>query len=92
MPRKSAYLDVLTSNTTLFSAELNLAIVRQNKLLSLVHLYNVLGGGREGNDPGLFMESSDYSETSATATYKNPVPWSDKRTLKAYNKYQRVGI
>lgn len=44
---QSAYLDVLTSNTTYFSAELNLAIARQNEVLSLVQLYNALGGGWE---------------------------------------------
>ncbi len=44
---QSAYLDVLTSNTTYFLAELNLATARQNELLSLVQLYNALGGGWE---------------------------------------------
>ncbi len=42
---QSAYLDVLTNDTNYFSAELNLATAKQNEILSLVQLYNALGGG-----------------------------------------------
>jgi len=42
---QSAYLDVLTNETNYLSAELTLATARQNELLSLVQLYNSLGGG-----------------------------------------------
>jgi multidrug efflux system outer membrane protein len=42
---QDSYLEVLTSDTNYFTAELNLAIARQNELLSLVQLYNALGGG-----------------------------------------------
>jgi outer membrane protein, multidrug efflux system len=42
---QSTYLEVLTNETTYFSAELDLATARQNEILSLVQLYNALGGG-----------------------------------------------
>jgi multidrug efflux system outer membrane protein len=41
----SSYLDVLTNQTTLFSGELTLASAREEEMLSLVQLYNALGGG-----------------------------------------------
>jgi multidrug efflux system outer membrane protein len=41
----TSFLEVLTSETNLFSAELNLARARLNERLSLVHIYNALGGG-----------------------------------------------
>jgi outer membrane protein, multidrug efflux system len=41
----SSYLDVLTNQTTLFSGELTLATAREQEMLSLVQLYNALGGG-----------------------------------------------
>lgn len=41
----SSYLDVLTNQTTLFSGELTLASAREGEMLSLVQLYNALGGG-----------------------------------------------
>ena len=41
----TSYLEVLTSETTYFSAELNLAQARLNEQLSLVQIYNALGGG-----------------------------------------------
>jgi multidrug efflux system outer membrane protein len=41
----ASYLDVLTSQTTLFSGELTLASAREQEMLSLVQLYNALGGG-----------------------------------------------
>ena len=41
----TAYLEVLTTDTNLFSAQLNLAIAQQNEALSLVQLYEALGGG-----------------------------------------------
>jgi multidrug efflux system outer membrane protein len=43
----ASYLEVLTNETTYFSAELNLARSRLNEQLSLVQLYNALGGGWE---------------------------------------------
>lgn len=41
----TSYLEVLTNETALFSAELNLARARLNERLSLVQVYNALGGG-----------------------------------------------
>jgi multidrug efflux system outer membrane protein len=41
----SAYLDVLTNQTTLFQGQLTLASAREEEMLSLVQLYNALGGG-----------------------------------------------
>jgi multidrug efflux system outer membrane protein len=41
----SAYLEVLTNQTNLFSGELTLASAREEEMLSLVQLYNALGGG-----------------------------------------------
>lgn len=41
----AGYLEVLTSQTNYFSAELNLAQAQRNELLALVTLYKALGGG-----------------------------------------------
>jgi multidrug efflux system outer membrane protein len=41
----TSYLQVLTSEATLYSAQLSLATAKQQEALSLVTLYNVLGGG-----------------------------------------------
>jgi multidrug efflux system outer membrane protein len=41
----TSYLEVLTSETNYFSAELGLARAQLNERLSLVQLYNALGGG-----------------------------------------------
>jgi multidrug efflux system outer membrane protein len=41
----SSYLDVLTNQTNLFSGELTLAAAREEEMLTLVQLYNALGGG-----------------------------------------------
>jgi outer membrane protein, multidrug efflux system len=41
----SGYLDVLTNQGILFNGELSLASARENEMLSLVQLYNALGGG-----------------------------------------------
>ncbi|HWC96148.1 MAG TPA: efflux transporter outer membrane subunit [Candidatus Sulfopaludibacter sp.] len=41
----TSYLEVLTSETNYFAAQLNLARARLNERLSLVQLYNALGGG-----------------------------------------------
>jgi multidrug efflux system outer membrane protein len=41
----ASYLQVLTSQTNLFSAELNLVQAQLNERLSLVQLYQALGGG-----------------------------------------------
>ncbi len=43
----TSYLEVLTSDTNYFAAELNLARARLNERLSLVQLYTALGGGWE---------------------------------------------
>ena len=43
----TSYLEVLTSQTNWFSAQLNLARARLSERLSLVELYNALGGGWE---------------------------------------------
>lgn len=42
---RASYLEVLTNDTNLFSAELNLAAVQEQEALSLVQLYDALGGG-----------------------------------------------
>ena len=41
----SSYLQVLTNDTNYFSAELNLVQAELNERLSLVQLYQALGGG-----------------------------------------------
>lgn len=41
----TAYLEVLTTNTNLFSAQLNLVGAQQGEALALVQLYSALGGG-----------------------------------------------
>jgi multidrug efflux system outer membrane protein len=41
----TAYLEVLTTDSNLYTAELNLVIAQQNEELSLVQLYSALGGG-----------------------------------------------
>jgi multidrug efflux system outer membrane protein len=41
----ASYLEVLTNQTTYFSAQLNLARARLNERLAVVQLYNALGGG-----------------------------------------------
>jgi multidrug efflux system outer membrane protein len=41
----SSYLEVITNQTNLFSGELTLASAREEEMLSLVQLYNALGGG-----------------------------------------------
>ncbi len=41
----TSYLEVLTNQTTFFSAQLNLARARLNERLALVQIYNALGGG-----------------------------------------------
>ena len=41
----TSYLQVLTSEVTLYSAQLTLATAQQEEALALVTLYNVLGGG-----------------------------------------------
>jgi multidrug efflux system outer membrane protein len=42
---RSSFLEVLTNDTNLFSAQLNLATTREHEALSLVQLYDALGGG-----------------------------------------------
>jgi multidrug efflux system outer membrane protein len=41
----TSYLEVLTSETNSFSAELSLAQARSNELLAMVQIYKALGGG-----------------------------------------------
>ncbi len=41
----TAYLEVLTTDSTLYSAQLNLITAQQGEALSLVQLYSALGGG-----------------------------------------------
>jgi outer membrane protein, multidrug efflux system len=41
----TGYLEVLTSETNAFSAELGLVQARLNELLALVQLHQALGGG-----------------------------------------------
>jgi multidrug efflux system outer membrane protein len=41
----TSYLEVLTTDSNLFSAQLSLATAQQGEALSLVQLYTALGGG-----------------------------------------------
>ena len=41
----TSYLEVLTTDSNLFAAQLNLASAQQNEALTLVQLYSALGGG-----------------------------------------------
>jgi multidrug efflux system outer membrane protein len=41
----TSYLELLDSETRLFSAQLDLAQARLNELLALVQIYRSLGGG-----------------------------------------------
>lgn len=41
----TSYLEVLTTDSNLFSAQLNLVTAQQNEALALVQLYGALGGG-----------------------------------------------
>lgn len=41
----TSYLEVLTTDSTLFTAQLNLVTAQQNEALTLVQLYGALGGG-----------------------------------------------
>ncbi len=41
----TSYLEVLTNDTALYTAQLNLATAQQGEALTLVQLYNALGGG-----------------------------------------------
>src|SRR6202012_5473522 len=41
----TSYLEVLTTDSNLFSAQLNLVTTQENEALSLVQLYGALGGG-----------------------------------------------
>ena len=41
----TSYLEVLTTDSNLFSAQLNLVTAQQGEALTLVQLYSALGGG-----------------------------------------------
>ena len=41
----TSYLEVLTTDSNLFTAQLNLTTAQQNEALALVQLYSALGGG-----------------------------------------------
>jgi multidrug efflux system outer membrane protein len=41
----TSYLEVLTNDTNYYTAQLNLAVAQENEALSIVQLYNALGGG-----------------------------------------------
>lgn len=41
----TSYLEVLTNETTYYTAQLNLAVAREQEAVSFVQLYNALGGG-----------------------------------------------
>ena len=41
----TGYLEVLTNDTNYYSAQLNLAVAREDESLSMVQLYSALGGG-----------------------------------------------
>lgn len=69
---RASYLDVLTSQRSLFDAELALARTRQTQLVSMVQLYKALGGGWSVADP----RDSARSEPSS---WKNLSPLSETR-------------
>ncbi len=48
---RASYLDVLTSQRSLFDSELALAKTRQSQLVSMVQLYKALGGGWSADKP-----------------------------------------
>lgn len=48
---RASYLDVLTSQRSLFDSELALAKTRQSQLVSMVQLYQALGGGWTADKP-----------------------------------------
>jgi multidrug efflux system outer membrane protein len=50
---RASYLDLLTAQRNLFSAELSLAETRRVQLTSVVQLYKALGGGWSPKEPGL---------------------------------------
>ena len=41
----TAYLEVLTTDSSLYSAQLNLVTAQQSEAVTLVQLYSALGGG-----------------------------------------------
>ena len=41
----TSYLEVLTNDTNYYTAQLNLAVAKENEALSIVQLYSALGGG-----------------------------------------------
>ena len=41
----TGYLEVLTTDSNLFAAQLNLVLAQQDEALTLVQLYGALGGG-----------------------------------------------
>jgi multidrug efflux system outer membrane protein len=41
----ASYLNVLSNETTEYTAELNLAVAREQESIAFVQLYNALGGG-----------------------------------------------
>ena len=41
----TGYLEVLTNDTNYYTAQLNLAVAKENEALSIVQLYSALGGG-----------------------------------------------
>jgi multidrug efflux system outer membrane protein len=41
----AGYLEVLTNDSNLFAAQLNLVTAQQGEALALVQLYSALGGG-----------------------------------------------
>jgi outer membrane protein, multidrug efflux system len=43
----TSYLEVLTTDSNLFSAQLNLVSTQESEAISLVQLYGALGGGWE---------------------------------------------
>jgi outer membrane protein, multidrug efflux system len=44
----TGYLEVLTTDSNLFAAQLNLVVAQQDEALTLVQLYGALGGGWQG--------------------------------------------
>jgi len=44
----TGYLEVLTNDSNLYAAQLNLVAAQQNEALTIVQLYSALGGGWQG--------------------------------------------
>ena len=54
----TSYLEVLTTDSNLFAAQLNLVTAQQNEAISMVQLYSALGGGWQDAPSGTSMAAT----------------------------------